>query len=157
MNDARCTRFIADSMLGRLAKWLRVLGFDTLYKPDCKKEDMILRSLREKRVILTRNTRLSKSVGLQVVFLADTEVKNQISQIINELNLKIDKSSIFIRCTICNEIALTVPKEQVKDKVPEYVYNTQKEFRICPACKRIYWAGTHSESVARMLAEINIC
>ena len=148
--------FIVDSMLGRLAKWLRVLGFDTLYKPDWKKEDMILRSLREKRVILTRNTKLSKSAGLQVFFLGDTEVKNQINQIIKELNLKIDKSSIFIRCTICNEIAVSAPKEQVKDRVPEFVYNTQKEFRICPGCKRIYWAGTHSESVAKMIAEINI-
>lgn len=72
----------------------------------------------------------------------------------NELSLKINKEMIFVRCTICNVLARVVPKEEIKDKVPPYVYSTQEVFRICPKCNRIYWAGTHLESVKKIIKNL---
>ncbi|PIU50742.1 hypothetical protein COS91_08135 [Candidatus Desantisbacteria bacterium CG07_land_8_20_14_0_80_39_15] len=142
-------KFIADSMLGTLAKWLRIFGYDVLYEPTWKKENMINLSLREGRIILTRDTHLTKKIGLKVLLIKEDGVENQLKQVINELSLTIDESMIFTRCTICNVLLKIVPKQETKDKVPSYVYSTQNEFRLCQNCNRIYWSGTHLESVKR--------
>jgi len=144
-------KFIADSMLGSLAKWLRIFGFDVLYEPTWKKEEMVTLSLREGMTILTRDTHLIKKIGLKVLLIKENGIKNQLNQVINELNLTIDKSMIFVRCTICNTLSKVVPKEEVKNKVPPYVFSAREEFRICPKCNRIYWAGTHMESVQKIV------
>ena len=146
--------FIADSMLGSLAKWLRVFGYDVLYEPTWKKEEMINLSLREGRIILTRDTHLINKIGLKVLLIKENGIEKQLRQVVNELSLKIDKEMIFVRCTICNVLTNVVPKEEIKDRVPPYVYSTQNEFRLCPKCNRIYWAGTHLESVQKMIENL---
>ena len=147
-------KFIADSMLGSLAKWLRIFGYDVLYEPAWKKEEMINLSLRDDRIILTRDTHLTKKIGLKVFFVEEDGLEKQLNQIIKELSLTLNESMIFVRCTTCNTLSKIIPKEEVKDRVPTYVYSTQDEFRICPKCNRIYWAGTHLESVKKMIGKL---
>jgi len=147
-------KFICDSMLGTLAKWLRIFGYDVLYNPAWKREELINISLREDRIILTRGTSLIKKIGLKVVHIEKDGLENQLKQLVKQLSLRLTESSIFERCTICNVICKTVKKEEVRDRVPAYVYQTQNEFRICPVCTRIYWPGTHIESVQKMIKTI---
>lgn len=144
-------RFIADSMLGSLAKWLRIFGYDALYDSTWNKEKMINLGLREDRTILTKDTSILKKLGLKILFVTGNSIEEQLKCVIKNFSLKIDEEMLFTRCTICNVLSKIIPREEIKDKVPPFVYQTQNEFRVCPKCNRIYWAGTHIDSVRKML------
>ncbi|UCF56011.1 MAG: hypothetical protein JSW15_07835 [Deltaproteobacteria bacterium] len=145
-------RFIADSMLGRLAKWLRVLGYDTLYQP-LYKEDVIGELVREGRKLLSRHgpaiTRYSNSM-----LIRSDRVKDQLYEMKNVGNITSDRSKWFSRCLICN-----VPLEEAnaidaRENVPEYVfYQSSSGIRFCPSCGRYFWPGSHRERMIRQLEE----
>lgn len=147
-------KFIADAMLGRLAKWLRILGYDVVYEPHISDDNLIARALHEYRIILTMDRKLLEresarnSLGIQ-----SSDYKEQIRQVITQY--KIDyKSRLFTRCLICNVPLNFVEKEKIKEKIPPYVYSTQNEFEICPQCGRIYWSGTHRINILDNLQKI---
>ncbi len=155
-------KFIADSMLGRLSRWLRLLGYDTLYYPHIE-DRVLLRIAREdNRILLTRDTCLVKIRGLKdFLLLKDNNPFKQLKNVIETFKLKLnDKSEsaggivTLSRCADCNGSIFNTPKEEVKGLVPEYVYQTSDIFRQCSRCGKIYWKGTHPEKFRKKLAEI---
>ncbi len=147
-------RFLLTKELGRLVRWLRILGFDTEYYTSENKSSLIIMALREDRIIVTRNTHLTKSAGIHIVEIKEETIKEQVKELKTKLNLKINEELIFSRCIICNEPLISIEKDAVKEKVPEYVFKTQEIFYSCPKCQRIYWQGTHWGNVKSLISRI---
>jgi uncharacterized protein len=142
-------RFVADVMLGRLAKWLRIAGFDVLYSNRFADDELVALSRRDGRILLSRDTRLlvRRSVK-QFIFLESEKVEDQIRQIL-QATATSDLPCLLTRCHACNEVLVEIPRDNVKGKVPPYVFETQPSFKFCSQCKKIYWAGTHRQAVLR--------
>jgi len=145
-------KFIASPELGRLAKWLRILGFDTVVEND--KAHLVIRSLREDRVILTRDSKMSRFTGTRMVRIGSDFVEEQLGTLIKELGLEMDRSALFKICIICDEPLEEIDHSAAEGKVPGYVLETQEVFMRCPACGKIYWQGSHWELVNRFLDKI---
>jgi uncharacterized protein with PIN domain len=145
------TMFVADVMVGKLARWLRVLGFDVLYSNKYEDDEIIRISDAENRVILTRDAGLARRRGSsQCLFIESGDYKEQVQQVVRTLNLKTFK--VFSRCLECNARLEEVDKETVFEKVPPFVYLTQDRFAQCPACERVYWHGTHTEEMLKQIS-----
>ena len=145
-------RFVADAMLGRLARWLRVLGYDTLYDVSWSDDELVRRARAENRVLLTRDVALSRRRGLRTLFVNSDHVEEQLRQVASELGLEAERA--FSRCPVCNETLEAVPKSWAWGYVPPYTFCTQPEFRLCPECNRFYWRGTHWERMREALCEL---
>jgi uncharacterized protein with PIN domain len=149
-------RFFADCNVGKLARWLRMLGFDVLYSPDIEDDVLVCQAIRENRIILTRDTEIAfRKAAQRSLFILSDETPEQVRQVITELGLKVDPSRLTPRCALCNEVLEEVPKEAVKDRVPPYTYSTHERFRMCGVCGRIYWHGSHVERVLREAAGVD--
>ena len=151
-------RFIVDSNVGRLARWLRIAGFDTLFINDLDDNRLVRLALAEGRVLLTKDTQILKrrlvTTGrLKVIFIEDIEVKAQLRQVLKTLNLS-DKIKPFTLCLECNQPLVTRRKEEIEGLLPPYIFKTQTQYMQCPACQRIYWRGTHWERMRRELERI---
>jgi len=144
-------RFVADSMLGRLAKWLRAFGFDVLYHPFADDHDLIARARERKAVVLTRDTRFPRPPDVKIIFIAEDHVERQLQQLAREVPLDLDQACSLTRCTVCNESLVPATRDEVWEQVPPFVYLTQETYARCPKCGRVYWEGTH---VARMRREL---
>lgn len=146
-------RFIADAMLGRLARWLRLLGFDTLYYPDISDGDLVRLAVKEERLILTRDTHFLKIKNLQNLLTIKSDYP--VEQVIEVLKaFKIEAFGIS-RCTCCNGILCCVDeKEMIRDKVPEYIYFNCSNFMECISCGNVYWEGSHLKKFRAMLDNI---
>ena len=143
-------------MLGKLARELRILGFDTRYinlQVDVVRNPITLLKLAqsENRIILTRNTKLKNYSG--VVFINSECIDEQIAQVIKSFKLENDIKP-FSRCLVCNEILISVKKEEIKGKVPFYIFQTKDEFSCCPKCQKIYWAGTHQKNMRERVRKL---
>lgn len=147
-------KFILTKELGRLAKWLRILGYDSEYFTEEKLSSLIIAALRDNRIILTRNHKMSDIDAAKILYIKSEHIKEQLVQALRELNLQPDEALMFSRCIVCNLELSNIEKEKVKDKVPEYVFKTQDDFVNCHQCKRIYWQGTHWGNVKKTLEEI---
>ncbi|MHB9038033.1 MAG: DUF5615 family PIN-like protein [Armatimonadota bacterium] len=147
-------KFLADAMLGKLAKWLRMLGYDTVYIPDADDDDLVRIAIREDRILLTRDTLLCarRMVRNRCVFVDWGSTGEQVRQVMRELDLKLSHDSLFTRCTVCNGEIVPIAKSEIADRVPPYVYKTQNEFGYCAHCDKIYWRGTHVDHVLDALA-----
>lgn len=143
-NDA--VRFLADGMLGRLAKWLRILGFDTAYDPALDDYALLRLARAEGRILLTCDHELAHHRGARSFLIESTDLVSQLRQVIYDLHLGLN--AIFSRCPVCNTLLEALGREAVRDRVPAHVLETHTEFYHCPHCDRIYWPGTHR---ARML------
>ena len=152
-------KFIADFMLGKLSKWLRILGFDTIFYRNMGNDKLVALAVKENRQILTRKTSLKdrKDINNQVLFIKENDPVKQLLEVIEYYNLKIKSHNVFTICLICNQKLEEISAEFVRDRVPDYVAHTQKAFSICPHCKRIFWKGTHYENMWQRIEEtINI-
>ncbi len=147
-------KFILTKELGRLAKWLRILGYDAIYFDSDNVSTLIIKSLRENRIILTRNSKLTRHKGAGIIMLSSDFLGEQLKEVIAQLKLKPQKEAMFSRCVICNELLEELEKQKAEGKVPAYVFQTQEDFVSCPKCQRIYWQGTHWGNVQRYLEEI---
>jgi uncharacterized protein with PIN domain len=147
-------RFVADVMLGRLAKWLRIVGFDVLYSNKFSDNELIRISTSENRVLLSRDTRLliQKAVR-QFIFLESQDLQRQMQQVFETMHLA-GLPSLLTRCLSCNEPLQETTRESVHDIVPSFVFETQSKFKLCPKCGKIFWAGTHRNSVVRSLERL---
>ena len=134
-------RFVADTMLGTLAKWLRILGYDTAFCPQIDDSDLVRQSRAEERILLTRDTGLRERKGLHVLFIAGDALEEQLAQVLRAFDLRTDKP--FSRCPVCNTELEDVPKGDAWGQVPPFVFQTQDEFKLCPDCNRFYWRGSH--------------
>jgi len=148
--------FIVDSNAGKLARWLRIMGYDTLFFSNIEDAHLVEIALREGRVILTRDTQIMKrrvvtEEQVKAVLLQHDESKEQLRQVIKKFRLDCHLQQ-FTRCLECNENLFSKTKEEIRDLVPPYVFRTQTQFMQCPSCLRIYWRGTHWQ---RMVAELD--
>jgi len=147
-------KFILTKELGRLTKWLRILGFDAEYWRQDNLASLVVEASKDSRVILTRNHRLSPRHGVKILMVNEERVKGQLAEVLKALKVKPASDMMFRRCTICNTELAAVDKGQVEGRVPEYVFKTQEDFVSCPQCRRIYWQGTHWGNVQNILEEI---
>jgi uncharacterized protein with PIN domain len=151
-------KFIVDSNVGRLARWLRIAGFDTVFINDLDDNRLVRLALSEGRVLLTKDTQILKrrlvtSGRLKTILIEDDEVKAQLRQVVKALNLG-DKIKPFTLCLECNQPLVLSEKEDVKELVPPYVFQIQTQYMQCPACQRVYWRGTHWQRMSRELERI---
>jgi uncharacterized protein with PIN domain len=136
-------KFIADVMLGKLAKRMRLLGFDVLYDRALDDNEIIQLSLEHNRVILTRDKELAgRPLAANHVFIRHDAVEDQVRQVINAFMIQ-SVPGPLTRCSVCNDTLLPVTKEDLKDIVPEYVYVNYSVFLRCVSCGRVYWEGSH--------------
>ena len=146
--------FIADAMLGRLARALRMLGFDTFYRPDIDDNELKMTALREGRVILTRDHEVADTnLPVTVLLVESDHVEEQLLQTARAFRIA-PGGKLFSRCLICNVEVEDVEKCEVRERVPEYVYETQERFSRCPSCGRVYWAATHVERAREWLERV---
>jgi uncharacterized protein with PIN domain len=132
-------------MLGRLAKSLRMLGYDVLYRSDIADSELKLLAVREGRILLTRDTEIAETrLPAQVLLVESDERGNQLKQVVRTFGLS-PTDRLFTRCIVCNAVLRTVTKADVKGEVPPYVYEHRDSFKRCPECRRVYWSATHVE------------
>ncbi|MGH7828424.1 MAG: Mut7-C RNAse domain-containing protein [Candidatus Binatia bacterium] len=149
-SSSEMQKFAADRMLGKLAKWLRVIGQDVIYGPHLSGYGLIRAARTENRLILTRDRSLARKQPPEFLFIENDRYREQLRQVIETRHLCPLVNS-FTRCLECNSLLQPRSKESVKDSVPPYVYATQEKFSWCPECRRIYWPATHHQ---RMLDEL---
>jgi uncharacterized protein with PIN domain len=141
-------KFIADSMLGRLARWLRILGFDTLYFKDISDKEILRIARQQGRLILTRDTHFRNFKNFtDVILLNSNDTRGQLLEVIKALDIDIRSPQFTVhspRCTKCNGMLTeVVEKKEVSGLVPEYVYIRYGRFLRCEDCGNIYWEGSH--------------
>ena len=147
-------KFIADRMLGKLAKLLRLYGYDTLYSNKIGFNDILRLGRQERRIILTRNGLIKKKEGISsYLFIEDNDPKKQLNQVKTGFDLEIGDERAFTRCISCNCELQRIERKDVEGKVPDYIYETQSDFSLCTACERIFWKGTHYEKMLVLLQE----
>jgi uncharacterized protein with PIN domain len=148
----RETRFILDVHLGRLARYLRMLGFDARWERHADDDELARVSAAEHRVLLTRDSGLLKrrvvSHGYRV---RDGDPRRQLTEVIQRLDL-LRSIAPFRRCLRCNDLLEAVPKEDVAGQLPPRVRERHDAFRRCPACSRLYWAGSHHRRMERFVS-----
>ncbi|MBI5239187.1 MAG: Mut7-C RNAse domain-containing protein [Elusimicrobia bacterium] len=146
-------KFLADSMLGKLARWLIILGYDAAYGGEKGRSDASLQeqAKREGRIFLTRDTRIPRVAGLRMLLVRPTRFEDQLRYVLKALELKPDRKKLFTRCSYCNESLASVPRDEALAQVPPLVQELQTEFWRCGACKRMYWGGTHTQRTIEKL------
>jgi uncharacterized protein with PIN domain len=148
--------FLADRTVGRLAKWLRILGYDTAYLPQLSPQGLIREGRRQGRILLTRDTQvLRRKDAPPFVFIRGDHFREQLKQVVIECRLT-PLASLFSRCSECNQMLEGVAKETIRDQVPAYVWETQDTFHRCSECHRIYWGATHKAHVLEELRRIGV-
>ena len=144
-------KFIADVMVGKLARWLRILGFDAAYSNKFEDDEVLRIAERDNRIILTRDRGLaSRRMNARCLLIESDNYKEQVRQVIAAFNL--EHFEMFSRCIECNTELRQVGKEEVFERVPPFVYLTQERFAMCPTCRRVYWHGTHASEILKQLS-----
>ena len=143
-------------MLGTLAKWLRILGFDTFYaNAEMTDEDLLNIAKRESRIMFTRDKELiirGKKENLTIIAIETTDLDLQLNQALKHVN--IDEKSILSRCTLCNTVLDTVEKNKVQGKVPSKVFENNEKFWFCSKCNKFYWMGSHYNEMINKIDKI---
>jgi len=153
-------KFIVDINVGKLAKWLRVMGYDTLFIKDISDDNLIRIGLQEGRVVLTKDShilrrRIVTSGQLKALHIRYDDVTQQLRQVIEAFNLDSQEGE-FSLCIECNRLLMDVQKDAVRHKVPPFVLETHSEFVSCPGCRRIYWQGTHWHRMKQKLDMVRV-
>ncbi len=147
--------FIVDINVAKLARWLRMMGYDAVLFGHGSDSRLIRTALTEERIVLTRDThimerRVITSGRLRALLICDERPERQIRQVIEQFDLDGDAHP-FSRCLECNSPLVPVARGDVAERVPPHVFQTQPEFMECPACHRVYWKGTHWQAMLRRL------
>jgi uncharacterized protein with PIN domain len=153
-NPLRHLRFVTDIHLGRLARYLRLLGFDTLYYNHFNPQGLIEVSIRQARVLLTRSRRLLKDkVITRGILVREADPRMQLKAIFRRLDLRADARP-FSRCLCCNGLVRPISKQEVAHRLSSKVRARYRAFFLCSSCNRVYWKGTHFEEMTRFVQEM---
>lgn len=151
-------KFIADNNVSKLARWLRLIGYDTLLFREKDDGQMIKIALSENRVILTKDTqfikrRLVTNGTLRTIHITQDDPKLQVQEVVRTLNLNYHFKP-FSLCLECNQVLIARGKEDVKSLIPAHVFETQTQYTECSTCHRIYWPGTHWQAMVKKLQDL---
>jgi uncharacterized protein with PIN domain len=148
-------KFIADRMLGKLAKELRMLGYDTVYYRGENTYPLVKLAREESRAILTRNTKLlPKRPEDRIIRIMEDKPSLQLRELIQGGYISLDEENLFSRCLLCNLPLDEIPREEAEGKVPDFIFYQQKDFFRCPQCSRIYWQGSHQDNMRKKVKEL---
>lgn len=157
MAACRPRSFLADAMLGKLARWLRILGYHTAYERAITDDELIRRLYEENRWLLTRDRYLARRRILlgRVTLLQSDHVLDQLQKLVSDQHLQLELASdTACRCADCNALLVPIPKEQVLIDVPAGVAQEHNAFAQCPSCGRIFWPGSHWQRLTRDLERL---
>ena len=144
-------RFLCDVMLGNLARWLRALGHNAAYDNAADDPTLLRRAVHERRILVTRDTRLAATPrARRVVLLHANDTPGQLRELVDTLGIA-HHPGLLTRCIVCNTRLRKAPTDQIDARVPEYVRSTQGDFRGCPGCGRVYWPGTQRKGILAKL------
>jgi uncharacterized protein with PIN domain len=147
-------KFMVDCMLGKLAKWLRILGFNAAYLNKAEDGELLLLARREKRVLLTKDQELLQSAaGLPSLFVESDDWQEQVTQVLDAFRLR-DRAKPHSRCLVCNVEIKRIPKRMARNLVTPFVFERAVSFAICPSCGRVFWPGTHFEDMDLKIGQI---
>jgi uncharacterized protein with PIN domain len=149
-------RFILDGMLGSLSRWLRICGYDTLYKRDVQDDNLIEEADRTCRILLTKDKELvsrARKKGIPSYYVGGLTDEERLAFLTDNLNVVL--KPINSRCPICNNRLNKTDKILIKDKVPKRTYKHQDEFWLCENCSKVYWKGSHWTNISRILEKLN--
>lgn len=146
-------KFLADNMLGRLVRWLRMFGFNTIYPEAIPDKELVKIAKLENRVLLTRDKTLANAKDTKTILIESVNIDEQLEQVLKDAHLKIENP--FSRCTVCNNLLEKVEKDSVKNDLPEKVYYLNNEFWRCSNCSKIYWKGSHWERISKKIEDIS--
>ena len=150
-------KFIVDLNVGRLAKWLRVMGYDALFVPGIEDGELVRLAQEEGRVILTRDRYIVKRRSVtsgkpEALLIASEDLRGQLRQVVETYQLTAQGG--FSRCIECNVSLVDVTREGVRERVPPFVFQTQEEFMECPSCQKLFWRGTHWHNMIQELSGV---
>jgi uncharacterized protein with PIN domain len=148
-------KFVVDHNVGKLARWLRLMGYDARFFRGGSDAELVAIALKEGRIIVTRDTRIMQrrlvtKGKLKALLIESDQPERQIRQLIDSLHLDW-RFNPFSLCLECNQPLVERKKAELKELVPPYVFKTQDQFRQCPKCHRIYWRGTHWRAMTKRL------
>jgi uncharacterized protein with PIN domain len=146
-------QFVVDSMLGRLARWLRILGFDTWYFREIDDRELLKLHAETGRVLLTRDTRLvqCRGVGSHVLVRYDGW-EDQLRQVAGALSLNVCPERMLTRCLLCNRPLERLAPQEAYGRIPDHVAATTSVFRGCKSCDKVFWAGTHRKRMQEVVS-----
>ncbi len=152
-----CPKFVTDATLGKLAKWLRLLGYDTRVFPREAGRELLRLAQAEGRIVLTKRAdiRERQFAGI-VLLLKQNDVALQLKEVIEKCSLKIEKNKMFGMCLKCNCALEPVEATEVRELVPIYVFEHCQAFNRCPVCRGIFWEGTHQRNSLQFLQKHGI-
>lgn len=145
--------FLLDGMLGSLARWLRILGYDTIYLRDVPDAELLEHISGNERFLLTRDRQLATRAGVRGRYMVDDELDAQLISVIRAFDLRLDQEPR--RCTTCNGLLLPVEKTSVKDQVGEGTWNGHQRFWRCGDCGKVYWQGAHWKNIENRISALS--
>lgn len=145
-------RFIADHMLGSLARWLRMMGYDTVYDKRLDDPELAKLARTESRFILTRDRELSKEPG--AFYVEEDDLDSQLKAVATKFGLRFDEDKI--RCSVCNGELKDLPKSDAAGSVPEGALQSNDKFWKCSQCGKVFWKGTHWNGIMERLRRLNL-
>ncbi len=151
-------RFLLDGMLGRLARWLRILGYDTAYQHSLADNDLLRIASKESRILVTRDRDLHRRAvmnNLNSHFLENKRLEDWLLSLASRYDLIMDLQKVAPRCSVCNTLLDTARKDTILKMVPARIQERTTEFWRCPSCGKTYWQGTHWERMSSFLESIN--
>ncbi|MEE8536991.1 MAG: Mut7-C RNAse domain-containing protein [Acidobacteriota bacterium] len=152
MRQGSQPRFLLDVMLGSLARWLRLLGYDTLYFNEGEDSVLLSRARARRRLLVTRDRELAgRRDAKGVILLRSRQLCRQWSELVVACNLRPDRNRLMTRCGDCNTRIVPLSREAARRRVPPYVHATRRRFRRCPTCDRVFWRATHVTGIASRL------
>ncbi len=137
-------KFAADKMLGRLVKWLRIIGQDVIHGQHLSGRGLVRAATQERRVMLTRDRMIWRRNPERCIFIRDDHFRGQLNQVVEACGLD-PLAGFLTRCVECNEALQPMAREEVGDTVPPHVFETQEIFSVCPGCRRVFWPATHQQ------------
>ncbi len=151
MTEPATPRFVADAMVGKLARWLRVLGLDVLYDSTLNDHQLMALARREGRVLLTRDVPLASGTnGPERLLIESGDFREQLLQVVEAYRLD-PWRGLFSRCIDCNTPLEPALREEAQHRVPPYIFSTQARFMRCERCGKILWEGTHRNHMQKVL------
>ena len=147
-------KFAVDCMLGKLAKWLKILGFDAIFFSKIEDEELMAIAEKESRILLTRDTgMIDRARDLATLFIDSEDWREQVKQVLDHFDLWADVRPNS-RCIECNYPLKEISKSRAKNLITPFVFKTANSFALCPECERVFWRGTHLKDMEFKISEL---